>query len=340
MPIRASSSRSLRWTVCLWQPTRASCCCLVDSCRILRSARRCMAQTGRVDAATRATRLMGLSFLCVLLVVGGCSAAVRDAYWDCQFRQLAADYAHDVVLAPAAGWTPKRAHDALATVTNGLNLAECNLTHTPAEGATSPPVATAVWPPTESVEGSEGEAGRVTVYVSTSGSDTAAGTAEAPLKTVAGAQAWIRARSVHPPVSLHAHHTPELACVVAIWREERGGGGRGVSHAVTPHFLYTCWSIMLPGTQWCGAGRQSRWRSSPASSPSARTPLVTTSGQRGEWPSFSCVASLFHHIHHISTATRTYPPTLPSSTLTLNAACPTFTAHSVQVLQPGNGNLH
>ena len=29
---------------------------------------------------------MAFSLLCV---VGGCSAVVRDSYWDCQFRQLA-----------------------------------------------------------------------------------------------------------------------------------------------------------------------------------------------------------------------------------------------------------
>ena len=132
----------------------------------------------------------------LFLMVGGCSATVRDSYWDCQFRQLAATYARDIVLAPAAGWAPNRAHAALATVAHGLNLSECNLTHTPFEDATSPLVATAVRAPGVGVGGSGGEeaGGGVTVYVSTSGSDAAAGTAAAPLKTVAGAQAWIRAR--------------------------------------------------------------------------------------------------------------------------------------------------
>ena len=146
---------------------------------------------------------MAFSLLCVFLVVHGCSAVVRDSYWDCQFRQLAADYAHDIVLSPAAGWARNRAHAALATVANGLNLVECNLTHTPYEAAT------AIWPHGVSVGGSRGEkGGGVTVYVSTSGSDAAAGTAAAPLKTVAGAQAWIRARSVQsltPPPMCTPH---------------------------------------------------------------------------------------------------------------------------------------
>ena len=139
-----------------------------------------------------------VSLLRLFLMVGGCSAAVRDSYWDCQFRQLAADYARDIVLASTAGWSAKRAHTALATVAQGLNLSECNLTHTPYEGIKAPGAGVVE-------SGDEADSG-VTVYVSTSGSDAAAGTAAAPLKTIAGAQAWIRARSVPPPLPTHTQH--------------------------------------------------------------------------------------------------------------------------------------
>ena len=120
-------------------------------------------------------------------VLTGCSAVVKDAGWDCQFRQLASDYARDVVLSPAAGWTSARARSTLALVGHGLNLAECNITTaTGVDGADS--------------DGSEAAGGGgVTVYVATTGSDSAAGTYAAPLRTVAGAQSWIRAR--YPTVS-------------------------------------------------------------------------------------------------------------------------------------------
>lgn len=102
---------------------------------------------------------------------------------------------------------------------------------------------------------------------------------------------------------------------------------------------------MLLGTPWCGAGRQLRWRSSPASSPSERTPLVTTLGQRGKWPSFSCVKialpSHSPHLHghadiqpYLPTL---FPPPSPSMPLTQfpphtprrysNLGIATFTEH-------------
>ena len=81
--------------------------------------------------------MVPLSQLRLLLLVAGCTATVKDAEWDCQFRQLATDYARDVVLAPAAGWSPARARAALATIGHGLNIAECNLTHLTASHRTS-----------------------------------------------------------------------------------------------------------------------------------------------------------------------------------------------------------
>jgi hypothetical protein len=133
--------------------------------------------------------------LLLFTVAVGCSATVKEPFYDCQLRQIAIDYTREVVLGAAHGWLGARASSTLDLVTNGLYPAECNFTSVPLSQ-----------PDTPSPGGSSGAG--VTIYVATTGSDSAAGTAGAPLKTVAGAQALIRSK--YPKVSTR----PEVTVLI------------------------------------------------------------------------------------------------------------------------------
>ena len=119
-----------------------------------------------------------------------------EPYYDCQLREIAKAYTNEVVL---GGWSsPRRRAAGLALVTEGLKtVADCPAVDS--SGAQSPTAQSA-----EPLA----RAG-VIVYVSTTGSDSAAGTAGSPLRTVSGAQAWIRAK--FPTVSARPAITVSVA---------------------------------------------------------------------------------------------------------------------------------
>jgi hypothetical protein len=121
-------------------------------------------------------------------------SAVRDEFYDCQLRKIALDYTAEVVVGPVHGWSAARAANAVALVSKGLNVKECNMTAasqaTNEEHSSAP--APVVPPPSAPVPS-------ITLYVATTGSDDSAGTETDPLATVAGAQALIRKQ--HPAVT-------------------------------------------------------------------------------------------------------------------------------------------
>lgn len=117
-------------------------------------------------------------------------AAVTDKYYDCRFRKLALDFTSSVVL---ASWSPRRAAEARAAVENGLRIEQCDDSDNDESVPRQEPV-----PPRRGEEEPQ-RAATEELFVATDGDDTAAGTAEAPLRSIAGAQARIRAR--HPSVA-------------------------------------------------------------------------------------------------------------------------------------------
>lgn len=133
--------------------------------------------------------------LCVHEAAAAAVLPEEDGY-DCLMRQLALSYTQDVVLSQRSGWLPASFHRkrALSLVAQGLRIKQCNetLVHQPEATIGS------------SAHGHQGEAitadkDVVTLYVATTGHDSAAGSAQDPLKTVSGAQAKIR--SLYPSVA-------------------------------------------------------------------------------------------------------------------------------------------
>ena len=120
----------------------------------------------------------------VLTVALGAS----DPY-QCLFRQLALEYADDVVL---CGWgSTNHRRSAYASVAKGLRIDECNASF--AHFA----------PPLDETSRAPGAAH--TLFVAPTGDDAAAGTSDTPLATIRGAQARIRA--LYPPGSTRAPRT-------------------------------------------------------------------------------------------------------------------------------------
>jgi hypothetical protein len=119
-----------------------------------------------------------------MLLLLHCPAAqgrIADTTFDCQLRGLAIEYTRDVVLAPSQHWSAARAADALALVSEGLVLGECNIS-----GAAPPHAGAAA--------GGAAAPSGDTIHVAPTGSDAAAGTEGSPLRSIAGAQALIRKR--------------------------------------------------------------------------------------------------------------------------------------------------
>ena len=119
--------------------------------------------------------------------IGGCEARIKDPDYDCQLRGVARDYTEEVVLGP---WqSPRRAEAALGLVVQGLRLLECgNASRSGGPAA----------PPKRAASGGGapggGAAAAVQLHVSPGGDDSATGSEASPLRTVAGAQARIRAK--------------------------------------------------------------------------------------------------------------------------------------------------
>ena len=109
--------------------------------------------------------------------------SVREPHYDCQLREIARDYTKEIVL---ANWAAGRQAEALALVTQALKMEDCTTI--------------LVGEPPEP-DAHMHEAGRpgvpadvVKLHVATTGSDSAAGTATDPLRTITGAQTVIRKR--------------------------------------------------------------------------------------------------------------------------------------------------
>ena len=115
-------------------------------------------------------------------------AAVTDRFYDCRFRRLALEFANDVVLSSWA--SPTRVAEAKRAIANGLRIDQC-----PAERNTleTPP------PPPPPPPQQQRTPHQLEIFIAPNGDDSAAGTAAAPLRSIAGAQAHIRA--AHPTVS-------------------------------------------------------------------------------------------------------------------------------------------
>eukprot|EP01051_Picozoa_sp_SAG22_P016624 SAG22_NODE_2382_length_2632_cov_1.309514_1_plen_400_part_00 len=136
--------------------------------------------------------------------VVGCatpSSEVSDKFYDCRFRQLAMAFTEEVVL---GSWpSASRAADARAAVANGLRMSQCPAARAEpaAEGdedekeARSRRLAAA--PPHVLLH--QQAAGAIRLFMAADGDDSAAGTAEAPLLSISGAQA--RIRKLHPTVA-------------------------------------------------------------------------------------------------------------------------------------------
>jgi hypothetical protein len=104
-------------------------------------------------------------------------APADDDIYDCRLRHLAMDFASSVVL---ASWSPARAAKAKRDMGNGLRIDQC--------GAAPPTQA----PRDHNGPTTERAAPALRLFVSPDGDDSAAGTAEAPLRSISGAQARIR----------------------------------------------------------------------------------------------------------------------------------------------------
>ena len=122
----------------------------------------------------------------------------KDPY-QCLFRELALEYAEEVVL---RGWESSRASAARVVVSTGLRIHECTngTTGRHRDGGTTGRDAAAA-----------AARAQHTLYVAPMGNNSAAGTAYAPLKTIQGAQARIRA--LYPPGSTR---TPRPALTVLL----------------------------------------------------------------------------------------------------------------------------
>lgn len=159
----------------------------------------------RSRVAQSGTRGRHAQLLLTLLAVWieSSGAVVKEKFYDCQLRKIALDYSREVVLAP---WVDRqRAASALAHVSEGLQLSECNFSL--AESSAAPAAAAA---PLVLGEGSDlGMSSSVTVHVATTGDDTGPGSANSPLRTIAGAQAWIRTK--YPTVSTRPQITVKIA---------------------------------------------------------------------------------------------------------------------------------
>jgi hypothetical protein len=117
--------------------------------------------------------------------------SVQSDDYDCLMRRLALSYTQDVVLGARSGWRLGAHRDrARSLVAHGLRIEQCN---NGSAAANDEPAATAEPGPPR-----RGPAG-VALFVATTGSDSAAGTAEHPLASIKGAQAKIRA--LYPTVS-------------------------------------------------------------------------------------------------------------------------------------------
>ena len=136
--------------------------------------------------------------------------AVEPDGYDCLMRRLALSYTADVVLGPRGDWSPGSAHraHALSLVAHGLRIGQCNATAATAGDRDAQGTATPSGRDHGTGEahagprpctGTGGQLLSTTLFVATTGDDTAAGTAEAPLKSISGAQAKIRA--LYPTVS-------------------------------------------------------------------------------------------------------------------------------------------
>ena len=140
-------------------------------------------------------------------------SSVRDPHYDCQLRQIALDYTRDVVLRPWTN-TSGRWAAAAALVAQGLKMEDCggvpsaldqgHARHAPVLSTRRAHSAAA------SAAASHLDVGiptpaHVYVYVATNGSDSSTGSASSPLRSIAGAQAWIRAK--YPTVSARPHIT-------------------------------------------------------------------------------------------------------------------------------------
>ncbi len=114
----------------------------------------------------------------------GPAPAADDDIYDCRLRHLAMEFASSVVL---ASWSPIRAANASCDMANGLRIDQC--------GAA---------PPTQTPRGRTASTAASTppalrLFVSPDGDDSAAGTSEAPLRSISGAQT--RIRQVYPTVT-------------------------------------------------------------------------------------------------------------------------------------------
>ena len=147
--------------------------------------------SGREEAGSMVAEQISIWSVKSALVKTDDDSMQSDGY-DCLLRRLALSYTQDVVLGARSGWQLGAHRDrALSLVAHGLRIEQCNSGSTASDG--SPAAAAEPGPPRR------GPAGVEALFVATTGSDSAAGTAEHPLASIKGAQAKIRAH--YPTVS-------------------------------------------------------------------------------------------------------------------------------------------
>eukprot|EP00039_Didymoeca_costata_P024282 m.9868 g.9868 ORF g.9868 m.9868 type:complete len:1044 (+) comp4155_c0_seq1:84-3215(+) len=115
---------------------------------------------------------------------------VDDDGYDCLMRSLAFNYTQDIVLSAGSGWNNVLQQEALSLVETGLLLSECNISVTQRK---------AIVKNEPSLPLIRNVSGMVTLYVATTGNDSAAGSAKDPLRTISGAQ--MKIRTLYPNVA-------------------------------------------------------------------------------------------------------------------------------------------
>jgi hypothetical protein len=221
--------------------------------------------------------MMGRDFRLALLlscVVVGCCSGESEAPkveghqggYDCLMRSLALSYTEDIVLGARGGWNAASPHRkrALALVAHGLRIEQCNATaaarasgSVPSAGSSSPGQQPSLDQPA------------ITLYVATTGDDHAAGTAQAPLATVAGAQAKIRA--------LYATVCTRPAISVLIQPGEYFYGAADPSRHLNTATQYSKTALASFGAQDSGASPQAPIVYA-AAQPTAATPVSFIGG--------------------------------------------------------------
>eukprot|EP00927_Polykrikos_kofoidii_P002149 TRINITY_DN10838_c0_g1_i2.p1 TRINITY_DN10838_c0_g1~~TRINITY_DN10838_c0_g1_i2.p1 ORF type:complete len:702 (-),score=80.76 TRINITY_DN10838_c0_g1_i2:1058-3163(-) len=192
-------------------------------------------------------------------------AAVIDDGFDCRLRDLAFDYARDVVLST---WSPVRADSAAALVGEGLNILECaDSKQSRARFDTSPTLGRRKLLVDEEF-----------LFVSIDGDDAAPGTVESPLRSITGAQQRIRKRwpeaSNRPPISVFLRGGTYYTNSAAHFRADDSGSspGNSIVYAAALDISGEPETVTLAGGVDLNAKYDLSW--APASSP--RGALVAT----------------------------------------------------------------